>query len=227
MMIEIIFLLLISWLLIWLVQRENLSVLGLSISKMKMKYSVILFFVTAVCCLSGLLMRMYFGQEVFIINPGLSSSFIFTGLWATFKSVLFEELLTRGVLLYILIKRLGEKWAVFISSLFFGLLHLNNVTAESGTIEILLTIVYPFIFGLVMAYSYAKTFSIYFPFAIHFGWNIVENFIIPKNASTNTILLLQEQPIITVSYFVFFLMLLFPKIAAMISNYLIVKQIKI
>jgi len=225
-MIEIIGLILVSWLLVWLFQKENLSVLGLSFSKTKIKYSAILFATTAICGLSALVMRKYFAEEVFIINPKLNLLSIFNGIWMVFKSVLFEELLTRGVLLYILIKRLGTKWAIFISSLFFGLLHLNNVTAETGIVEILITFLYPFVFGLVMAYSYTKSFSVYLPLAIHFGWNIVENFILPNVSSTTTILLIQKQPIITVSYFVFFLMLLFPKLSAIIVDYLIVKQIR-
>ena len=225
-MIEIIGLILVSWLLIWLFQKEHLTVLGLDISKEKINYSIILFTITAMCSLSSLVMRIFFAQEVFTINPKLNPYLISVEMWMTFKSVVFEELLTRGVLLYILIQRLGKTWAILISSLFFGLLHLNNVTTQSGVVEILITFLYPFVFGLVMAYSYTKSFSIYLPFAIHFGWNIVENVIMPDSSSTNTLLIIQEQPIVTVSYFVFVSMMLFPKISAIISDYLIVRKIK-
>jgi hypothetical protein len=52
-------------------------------------------------------MRMYFADQQWKLNPALSANLILTGIWWNVKSVLFEELIFRGVLLYILIKRLG------------------------------------------------------------------------------------------------------------------------
>jgi uncharacterized protein len=81
--------------------------------------------------------------------------------------------------------------------------------------------------GLLLAYSYAKTFSVLIPFAIHFGWNLTQNYIFPDNATDNHILILSAPPpIVTVSYFAFFTMLLLPKVSVIIIDYLIVKQHK-
>src|SRR5688572_5993798 len=104
-MVEIIGLLAASWLLIWLFEKGNLSVLGLKPTKSRLKYSAILFITTAICCSTGFLMRIYFGKEEFALNPKLNISLALTGIGLTIKSVLFEELLSRGIILYILIKK--------------------------------------------------------------------------------------------------------------------------
>lgn len=223
-MVEIIGLLAISWILIWLFEKGNLSVLGLRPTKSRLKYSAILFFTTAICCSTGFLMRMYFGKEQFVLNPKLNSALIFTGIWLTIKSVLFEELLCRGVILYILIKRLGQKWAIPISAIVFGALHWNNMGIMGNIQQMAVTFFWPFAFGLLFAYAYAKSFSLYLPIAMHFGWNLVQNFIFPENLLGNTMFVSALQPIVTVSYFVYFTMFLFPKISAIVIDYLIVKK---
>ncbi len=222
-MIEIIGLLSISWLLIWLFEKGDLSVLGLRPTRSKLKISAILFIITAICCSTGFFMRTYFSKEQFGINPQLNISFVLTGIWVNFKSVLFEELLCRGVGLYILIKLLGEKWAILISSIIFGVLHwLNNGVWGNG-LQMTIVFAYTFTFGLLLAYSYARSLSLYLPFAMHFGWNLTQNFIFPEKLAGNTLFVTILQPIVTVSYVVYFTMILFPKISAIIIDYLIIK----
>jgi membrane protease YdiL (CAAX protease family) len=48
---------------------------------------------------------------------------IVKGTWWTLFSVLYEELIFRGVVLYILIKRIGEVKAILISCIAFGIYH--------------------------------------------------------------------------------------------------------
>ncbi len=92
-MAEIIGLIAISWLLIWLFEKGNLSVLGLRPTKRKLKISAILFIITAICSSTAFFMRIYFSKEQFSLNPQLNISLVLTGIWVNFKSVLFEELL--------------------------------------------------------------------------------------------------------------------------------------
>jgi uncharacterized protein len=223
-MVEIIGLLAISWILIWLFEKGNLSVLGLRPTKSRLKYFAILFITTAICCSTGVLMRIYFGKEQFVLNPNLNISFTLTGIWLTIKSVLFEELFSRGVLLYILIKKLGQKWAILISAIIFGALHWNNMGVLGDIKQMAIVFFWPFAFGLLFAYSYAKSFSLYLPIAMHFGWNLTQNFIFPERLSGNTLFISVLQPTVTVSYFVYYTMFLFPKISAIVIDYLIVKR---
>ncbi len=170
---------------------------------------------------------MYFAKEQYTINPKLTTSLFSLELWNNVRGVLTEELLCRGVVLYILIKKLGSKWAIIISSIIFGLLHWLNNGVFGNPIQMGVLFLFTFCMGLLLAFSYAKTFSILIPFAIHLGWNLTQNFIFPDNPEGNHFFILAAQPpIVTVSYFVFFVMLLFPKVSAIGIDYLIVRRQK-
>jgi uncharacterized protein len=226
-MLQIIGLLAISWVIILLFNKSNLAVLGLVPNKIRLKLIFILFIVTGICCATSFLMKMYFAKEEYILNSHLTASIIFTGTWETFRSVFTEELICRGVLLYILIKKIGVKRAIIISSIAFGLLHWLNNGIFGNIIQMSITFLFTFTMGLLLAYSYAKTFSILIPTAIHFGWNLTQNFIFPDRPEGNHIFVLAgTPPIVTVSYFIFFLLLLFPKISAIGLDYFILKKQK-
>lgn len=226
-MLQIIGLLAISWLLVWLFDKHNLSVLGLMPTKDRLKLCFYLFIVTAICCSTAFVLKMYFAQEQYIINSKLTMFLIYSELWDNIRSVLTEELLCRGVLLYILIKKLGSKWAIIISSIIFALLHWLNNGVFGNTIQMSIVLLFTFCMGLLLAFSYAKTFSILIPFAIHLGWNLTQNFIFPDKPEGNHLFILATPPpMVTVSYFDFFVMLLFPKISAIGLAYLIVRKQK-
>ena len=75
---------------------------------------------------------------------------------------IFEELLFRGVIYNSFNKRYGLVCAIIVSSLLFGVYHMNVIQG-----------VYASIFGLMLAYSYYKTDSIFVPIIFHF----INNFI--------------------------------------------------
>lgn len=226
-MLQIIGLLAISWLIAWLFKRNNLSVLGLAPNKERLKLIFILFTVTAVCCSTTYLMKTYFAKEQYTINPKLTANIIFSGIWETLRGVLTEELICRGVLLYILIKKIGAKWAIVITSVVFGLLHWINNGLWGNLIQMSIIFAFTFGMGILLAYSYARTFSMLIPTAIHFGWNLTQNFIFPDRPEGDHIFILAgPPPIVTVSYFIFFFLLLFPKVSALGLDYLIIKKQK-
>jgi uncharacterized protein len=226
-MLQLLGLFAISWLIVWLFNKHNLSVLGLMPTKGKLKLCFFLFITTSICCSTVFVLKMYFAKEQYIINTKLTTSIIFSELWNIARGVLTEELLCRGVVLYILIKKLGSKRAIIISSIIFGLLHWLNNGVFGNAIQMSIVFLFTFCMGVLLSYSYAKTFSILIPFAIHLGWNLTQNFIFPDKPEGNHLFIFAVQPpIVTVSYFVFFVMLLFPKISAIGLNYLIVSKQK-
>lgn len=226
-MLQLIGLFAISWLIVWLFDKHNLSVLGLMPTRDRLKLCFYLFIVTVICCLTAFILKMYFAKEEYAINSKLTASLIFSELWDNFRGVLTEELLCRGVVLYILIKKLGSKWAIIISSIIFGLLHWLNNGVFGNPVQMSIVFLFTFCMGLLLAFSYAKTFSILIPFAIHLGWNLTQNFIFPDKPEGNHLFILAAQPpIVIVSYFVFFVMLLVPKISAIGLDYLIVRRQK-
>lgn len=115
-MLQLIGLFAISWLIVWLFDKNDLSVLGLKPTKKRLKLCFYLFMVTAICCSTAFVLKMYFAKEQYTINPKLTSSLIFSELWDNTRGVLTEELICRGVVLYVLIKKLGSKWAIINSA---------------------------------------------------------------------------------------------------------------
>ena len=224
-MLQLIGLLAISWLLIWLFEKGNLSVLGLAPTRDRLKYFAILFIVSAVFSATAFLLRMYFVKEEYSISHSLTTKSILLEVWFQIRTVFTEELLFRGVLLYILIKKIGQTNAIIISSVLFAALHCINVGVWGNLTQMIIVFTFTFSMGLLLAYSYAKTFSVLIPFAIHYGWNLTQNYIFPGTATINHIFTLAAPPpTVTISYVAFFTMVLLPKISILIVDYLIVKQ---
>lgn len=224
-MLQIIVLLAISWLGIWLFNKGNLTVLGFTPTSERLKYFGILFIFSAACSALAFLLRMYFVKETYMISPGLTIQSVLTETWNQVRTVLTEELLCRGVLLYILIQKTGPKWAILISSILFAVLHWLNAGVWGNLPQMAMVFAFTFTMGLLLAYAYAKTYSLLIPFAIHLGWNLVQNYIFPDTPNGNHLFTLATPPpAVTISYLAFFTMLLLPKIALLLSDYLILKN---
>jgi len=79
-----------------------------------------------------------------------------------------EELLTRGYLLQNIRDGLGTRWAVGLTSLGFGVLHLGNPGASPvAVLGVALA-------GLLFAMAYLVTRSLWLPIGMHAGWNFAE-----------------------------------------------------
>lgn len=83
----------------------------------------------------------------------LWSSFLLTAIFAP----IFEEWLCRGMILRGLLTKMKPGWAIFISALFFALIHMNPWQALNA-----------FIIGAVMGFVYYKTGSLWLTMLIHF-----------------------------------------------------------
>ncbi len=224
-MVGIIVQLALSWLIIWLFNKSNLNVLGFFPTKRRLLDFGIFFFVTAFCCASDFFMRMYFAEQQWKLNPNLSISLILNGLWWNLKSVLFEELIFRGVLLYILIKKLGAIKAIIISAIAFGIYHWFTYEIIGDIKQMAIIFVITGTMGLLYAYGYAKSFSLYIPCAIHLGWNITRSVIFSETVIGEQ-LLVQVKPVpdVQVSYFIYFVVLLVPMLSALVINFLLLKK---
>ena len=178
-MIGIIVLFVISWLVIWLFAKGNLSVLGLLPGKGVSKLVTFVFFITSFCCAIGYWLKIYFSIEVYQWNPDASPRLILNGLRSNFVSVLTEELFCRGVGLYILIKKLGTKWGILVSFVVFGMMHWFNGGVWGNLPQMAILFSFTLVKGLLLAYSFARSGSILVPFAIHFGWNLTQILFFP------------------------------------------------
>ncbi len=226
-MLQIIALFAFSWLIIWWHEKGNLSVLGFQPTLKRTGYFFLLLFVSILISASTYLLRMYFAEEQYTVNTSMNAQLFFQESWFQIRSVLTEELLCRGVLLYIMIRQLGTRKAIVLSSLIFALLHWFNSGVWGNVPQMALVFVFTFAMGLLLAYAFTQSKSILLPFAIHLGWNWVQNFVFPDNAAAHSVfVLVTPPPTVTISYLAFFTMLLFPKIAVLAINYRIVRSYK-
>jgi membrane protease YdiL (CAAX protease family) len=226
-MIQLIGILAISWGLIWGFERGNLSVLGLMPTTDRLKFFMILFIVSAILSATSFLLRMYIVKEEYALAQSLTTKSILLETWYQFRTVMTEELICRGVILYILIRKIGETKAIVVSSIFFGVLHWMNAGVWGNLVQMSIVFSFTVAMGLLLAYAYVRTYSLLIPFAIHYGWNLTQNYIFPDTATGNHILILAAPPpAVTISYFALFTMLLLPKLLLIVVDFMIVKQHK-
>jgi membrane protease YdiL (CAAX protease family) len=201
--------------------------LGFYPTKKRLYDFVIFFLITAACCASDFMLRMLFAELSWELNPDLSFKLLIEGIWWNIKSVMFEELIFRGVLLYIIIKRLGALWGIIISSVAFGIYHWFSHQTFGDPVQMIITFAITGIMGAVYAYGYSKTFSLYIPIAIHLGWNLTRSVIFSETVIGNQ-LLVQVKPVqqVDVSYFIYFLVVFFPMLSALLINFFLLKKKK-
>lgn len=224
-MLQLFVLIAISWLLIWLFDKSNLSVLGLWPTKKRLAFIAVLFVTSAILSASSFLLKMYFTKEVYVLSKNITSASILRDIWYQIRTVLTEELICRGALLYICIRKIGALKAVILSSVFFALLHWFNAGVWGNFMQMSIVFSFTFFMGLLLAFAYAKSGSLLLPFIIHFGWNLIQNHIFPDTPLGNHLLkLATPAQTVTISYIAFFTMILLPKIAVITINYFIMKQ---
>lgn len=115
------------------------------------------------------------GYQVLSLNP---ISYLLPAFAVGITSAIFEEILFRGILYRIIEESLGTVWALVISSLIFGLMHLANrnsslYSAFAIAIEA----------GLLLAAAYVYSKSLWMPILLHFSWNFCEGGIYGANLS--------------------------------------------
>ncbi len=99
-------------------------------------------------------------------------------LWFGLSSGFFEELLFRGVLFRITEDSFGSWVAIAVSSLAFGLIHLNNPGATlRGVLFIAIGA------GVLLAAAYMLTGRLWMSMGFHTGWNYTQGAIFPIHVS--------------------------------------------
>ena len=195
-----------SYFIIRWVQKKDLSVLGLKPSKAKIKNLLLYCLIAGVCSAITFWLRILFAKEVWTLNPSLNWQQTLNAIWYNIKSVLYEELIFRGVLFYILIEKLGGIKAILISAIAFGIYHWFTYEVLYDPVKMLWIFMITFSAGYIYALGYYKTNSLYTPIGMHFGWNFVQSFIFSAG-NIGSGLLVQRLPVpqIQVSYFIYYL----------------------
>jgi membrane protease YdiL (CAAX protease family) len=210
-MLGIIVQLLLSYALLYFFGKRKLEVLGWMPNAKRLSDFFIFLAVSMVTCAMGFVFRIYFAQETWIFNPSFVIILLLKGVWWNIKSVMFEELIFRGALFYLLIKWLGKAYALLIASASFGVYHwfsfeiLGNIPAM---VQVFLT---TSIVGCLYAWCYIKSGSLYATITMHLGWNFTQGFAFSSGSIGNGIwILAKPSPQITLGYGTYFLIFYLP-----------------
>lgn len=179
-MIGILVAIAISWLLLYLFEKKNILALGFLPIVERLKLFLIGFLVTGILCVLAQYLEAYLKSSAWVLNDDITSEIVLKSFWWDFKSVLTEELIFRGALLYILIQKIGSKKSIFISAIAFGIYHWFSYGVLGNIMAMVFVFIGTGLMGYAWAWAFAKTKSIMLPFGLHLGWNFVYNTIFSK-----------------------------------------------
>lgn len=179
-MIGILIALAFSWLLLFLIEKKNILALGVLPVIKRLKQFLSGFIITAILCILVQYFEAILKSSAWVLNENSTGGSILKSFWWDVKSVLTEELIFRGALLYILIQKIGSKKSVLISAIAFGIYHWFTLGVLGNILAMTLVFIGTGIMGYAWAWTFSKTKSIMLAFGFHLGWNFLNNSIFSK-----------------------------------------------
>jgi membrane protease YdiL (CAAX protease family) len=170
----------ISSLLLHFFEKENILALGFRpISKRAIQF-LLGFTVTAILCLNVQYLESLLKSSNWYWRDNAGLTFVIDRLWWDFKSVLTEELIFRGAILFILLRRVGRIKSVLISAAAFGVYHWFSFGIFGNIIPMFFVFIGTGLMGYSFALAFVKTRSIFLPLGLHLGWNFTFNTIFSR-----------------------------------------------
>jgi membrane protease YdiL (CAAX protease family) len=189
---QLLFLLLLlggSGILLWTYERRWFSGLGISPTSRRMRDLAFGLVASSIVAAIGYGIVTLVSGAALKRNPDFTTSQFLSGSFWMLKSVLIEELLFRGALLYIGIRLLGVHKGCFLSSLAFGVYHWFSYSVWGDAIQMLYIFLLTGAGGLLFAYAFAYTGSIYLPIGLHLGWNVISMVVFSQGSLGNQLLI--------------------------------------
>jgi membrane protease YdiL (CAAX protease family) len=169
-------LILASWLLLR-IEGKGLAELGFNAPRARARQFAGGFCLTAVAASAQQLGLAYAAGNEWVLNPAFSGALLLESVRWNVNSVLYEELLFRGYLLYQAIRLLGPRRAALLDAAAFGVYHWFSFGALGNPVAMAFVFVMTGAFGLMFAISFRETKSVALPLGLHFGWNMVTNLV--------------------------------------------------
>lgn len=166
--------LILSWLLLRFVVREPLTVLGIVPTRQRMIELVAGMSFMGLIGIINFTWQAHFKEISYQVNPDFGPGQLLGGSFWVLSAVVYEELLFRGALLYLLIRSVGMVKACLLSAIAFGVYHWFSYEVFGSRLVLM---IYVFLVtgcgGWMFAFAFAKTRSLYAPIGLHLGWNLV------------------------------------------------------
>ncbi|GGF28710.1 CPBP family intramembrane glutamic endopeptidase [Flavobacterium limi] len=172
-MLGIILLLVLFLCLVLLFEKKLSDVSGLIPTKKR-----ILYFFSGVA-LSGILVVLNIAAETILFSLNwkmrdvhyLEPALV---VWQFFLSVFTEELIFRGIIIYILMRKLRKHTAMLISSALFGIYHwFSYEMFGAGLVPMLYVFLMTSLAGYCWTFAYLKSRTLLLPLGMHLGWNCI------------------------------------------------------
>ena len=190
-MVGILVILIISWIALHLIEKKNLLSLGVLPIAKRLKQFLIGFLITAILCVGVQYFEAFLKSSTWALNETITSSSVLKAFWWDARSVLTEELVFRGAILYLLIQRIGSNKAILISAIAFGIYHWFSFGVFGNIVAMIIVFIGTGLMGYAWAWAFAKTRSILLPFGFHLGWNFIHNTIFSKGPLGDLVLISQ------------------------------------
>ena len=201
-MIGNVVLLLISWGLLYLFERKNLFALGFTPITLRLKEFLLGFALIAILLLIGIGLETWVFSIKWEAVKDFDFAHILKGLYYYFNSALFEDLIFRGAILYILWKKLGATKAIWISALLFGVYHWFSFGIfGSGIVPMLYVLAITGFMGWAWAYTFIKTESIVAGLAMHISWNFSRSLFYENSPYGNMLYAMTEVDSVKAEYY--------------------------
>jgi membrane protease YdiL (CAAX protease family) len=175
--------LVISWILLRLIEKKGLSALGLRPNRQRIRELAVGLLLTIPFFTVFYLIVSFLVHNPYTVDPNYSIKAAANALAYLWRSVAYEELMFRGALLYVLIKRMGTSRAVLVSGIAFGIYHWFSYGVLGQPVQMLVVFITTGLAGYIMAIAFAKTRSMYLPFGLHFGIDLVPMILFSKDNS--------------------------------------------
>lgn len=190
-MIGILIEILVSWVLLRLIAKENITAIGIGLSTKRLKYIGIGLIFPALYYSVLFIVLSYAGKNPYQLNANYTLAKFSEAVWYVFKSVAFETLIFQGALLYIMIRYVGSKKAILISAISFGIYHWFSYNLFGQPLAMISTFFTTGLMGYVWALAFERSRSIYFPMALHFGSNFTAMVLFSKEKNIGPQLFMQ------------------------------------
>lgn len=172
-MLGLLVIVVISWILLHFIQKESIDALGIIPNRVRVYQFFVGFTAMMLIVLLTITIETFIANIQWRSHSQVNYTSIFNAFVYHLRSALTEDLVFRGALLYILIKRMGAKKGLFISAISFGIYHVFSYgMVGSSIIPILYVVLVTGLTGYIWAYLFYKTKSIMMPLGFHIGYNL-------------------------------------------------------
>jgi membrane protease YdiL (CAAX protease family) len=180
-------LLAVSWLIIYLLEKRNLLRQWTLPFGNRLREGAIGLVVAATAAMATNLFLATVAGSSFALNPESSFGQLLRMLRYDLASVLVEELVFRGVPLYLLIKYFRWRPALFMGAAAFGIYHWFTFGVLGSAPAMVVVFIVTGLMGYVFGLAYYRTSSLLLPIGIHLGWNVVVNTLLPLNSRAGSL----------------------------------------